>query len=79
MNSQSVDAVFKDGVFRPLDPLRIDVREGEQVRLRIEDAGQTTSVELAEKVYEGLSASEISEIERIALDRSAFFGHKEAD
>lgn len=33
-------------------------------------------LKLAEKVYEGLSEDDIDEIERIALDRSNFFGER---
>ncbi len=33
-------------------------------------------MELAEKIYEGLSDEDIGEIERIALDRSNFFGER---
>ena len=33
-------------------------------------------LKLAEKIYEGLSEEDIDEIERIALDRSNFFGER---
>lgn len=33
-------------------------------------------IKLAEKVYEGLSEEDVEEIERIALDRSNFFGER---
>ena len=33
-------------------------------------------MKLAEKIYEGLSEEDIDEIERIALDRSNFFGER---
>lgn len=73
MNEQLVDAVFENGLFRPLEPLNINVRDGDHVRLRIEERGEVTSLDLAVHVYDGLSTSEIAEIERIALDRTNFF------
>ncbi len=33
-------------------------------------------MKLAEKIYEGLSVEDIDEIERIALNRSNFFGER---
>jgi predicted DNA-binding antitoxin AbrB/MazE fold protein len=69
MNQLPIDAVFENGLFRPLDPLHLSVREGERVRLRIEESGGTTSLELAGKVYDGLTPAEIAEIEQIALRR----------
>jgi hypothetical protein len=33
-------------------------------------------IELAEKVYEGLSEEDITEMEKIMLDRSNFFGER---
>ena len=33
-------------------------------------------MKLAEKIYEGLSEEDIEEIEKVALDRSNFFGER---
>ena len=79
MEQQYIDAIFENGLFRPLQPLRVDVRDGEHVRLRIEDQPSATAIELAGDVYDGLSKSEIEEIERIALDHSDFFGPRNRD
>ena len=35
-----------------------------------------TVMELAEKIYEGLSEEDIDEMEKIILDRSNFFGER---
>jgi predicted DNA-binding antitoxin AbrB/MazE fold protein len=70
MNQLPIDAVFENGLFRPLDPVHVSVREGERVRLRIEEPAGATSLELAGKVYEGLTPAEIAEVERIALQRT---------
>jgi predicted DNA-binding antitoxin AbrB/MazE fold protein len=78
MESQSIDAVFENGTFRPVNPSCVLVREGEQVRLRIEQSSSRTSIELACAVYDGLSPAEVDEIERIAFDRSRFFDARNA-
>lgn len=72
---QTLDAIYQDGVFRPL--VRPRIREGQRVRLEVEQVGEDAPnelLELAARVYEGLSEAQIDEIEQIALDRSDFFG-----
>lgn len=78
MESQSIDAVFENGIFRPIVPAALTVRDGEKVRLRIESSAVCTSLEQAAEVYEGLSPAEIADVERIALDRSQFFDATES-
>ena len=78
MNQLPIDAVFENGLFRPLDPVHVSVREGERVRLRIEGTAGPTSLDLAGQVYDGLTPAEIAEIERVALRRGSFFGTREA-
>lgn len=67
---QPVEAVYEGGVLRPLGPL--DLEEGQYVHIRLEDEDP---IELAGRIYDGLSEKEILEIERIALDRSGW--HRE--
>jgi predicted DNA-binding antitoxin AbrB/MazE fold protein len=65
-------AVFQDGVFRPVR--RPDLPEGERVRLTVESVGQASLadvVELATRVYEGLSPTDIDEIDEMARRRRA--------
>lgn len=74
---QAVDAVYENGVFKPLKPPSLS--DGQLVRLEIETAPEVDSndlLELAAKVYEGLSDQQIAEIEKIALDRRDFFGDR---
>ena len=75
---QTIDAIYQNGIFRPLNRPRI--RDGQHVRLEIEetrpDASPTEILDLAAEVYEGLSDTEIEEIEQIALDRRDFFRGK---
>ena len=74
---QAVDAVYENGVFKPLKSPSLS--NGQLVRLEIETALEASSddlLELAAKVYEGLSDQQIAEVEKIALDRRNFFGDR---
>ena len=74
---QAVNAVYENGVFKPLKSPGLS--NGQLVRLEIETALETSSddlLELAAKVYEGLSDQQITEVEKIALDRRDFFGDR---
>ena len=62
-----VDAIFENGVFKPVGPP--ELREGERVRLTIERQAQATPEDiltLASRVYEGLSEEDIAEVEAAA-------------
>jgi predicted DNA-binding antitoxin AbrB/MazE fold protein len=75
---QTVEAIYESGGFRLIDPADLQLFEGQKVRLIIEppDQSATNPLDLAAQVYEGLSDSQIEEIERIALDRDDFFGER---
>lgn len=75
---QTVEAVYENGGFRLIDPANLRFLEGQKVRLIIEPPvkSDTNPLDLAAQVYEGLSESQIEEIERIALDRNDFFGER---
>jgi predicted DNA-binding antitoxin AbrB/MazE fold protein len=65
-----VEAIFEDGVFRPVE--RPEIPEGERVQLTVETSARgehKDPLELAARVYQGLQPEEIDEIERIALRR----------
>ena len=71
---QSLDAIYENGVLRPLRSL--SVTEGQKVRLTIEaetSGGSDDLLGLAGEVYQGLTEGEINDVERIALKRDAFF------
>lgn len=78
--SQILDAVFKDGSFKPVDKGSLSFAEGQRVKLTVEVTSEAEGnlVELAGQVYEGLSAEDIEEVERLALDRSKFFHDHES-
>ena len=70
----TVEAIFEDGVFKPVE--RPEIPDGEHVQLTVEMTTRPDHedpVELAMRVYKGLRPEEVDEIERIALDRSQFF------
>lgn len=67
-----VDAVYEDGVFRPLTPLNGSFTEGQHVRLSIAVTPDSDEDPLGmlTNFYEGMSEEEIQAIEKIMLDRS---------
>jgi predicted DNA-binding antitoxin AbrB/MazE fold protein len=69
----TVDAVFRDGVFKP--ERKPDLSEGERVRITVEAVGQAVPddiLHLAAAVYTGLSTKDIDEIEEMARHRALF-------
>jgi predicted DNA-binding antitoxin AbrB/MazE fold protein len=69
----TVDAVFENGVFRPVE--HPNLAEGQRVRLIVESvpkASPADVLQLARRVYEGLSASDIDEVEDMARHRRLF-------
>ncbi len=69
----SVDAVYQDGVFRPVSSPELP--DGERVRLTVErvaPAKPDDILRLASRVYEGLSPQDIDEIEDMARHRPLF-------
>jgi predicted DNA-binding antitoxin AbrB/MazE fold protein len=75
--TQTVEAIYQNGSFRVIEPKDIPLHEGQNVRLTIEASGNGDDIlALATDVYDGLSESEIDEIEEIALDRTDFFDRK---
>ena len=70
----TLEAVYENGIFRPLKTPTIP--DGQQVLLEVEPLGEkpvTNPLELATLVYQGLSESDIDEVEKIALERQDFF------
>ena len=73
MSKQLIEAVFENGVLRPLTEIQPPLPEGQRVRLLVEtEEALPRALELATRVYDNLTGHEIEEIERIALDRSRF-------
>lgn len=72
----TLDAIYENGVFRPVGRDAVPIADGQQVRLTVDDEGEPEALRLAMNVYEGLSDTEIEEVEQIALDRGNFFGSR---
>lgn len=76
--TQTIEAIYQNGIFKPLQPISEEIEEGERVELTVTEKRPSPSemLELASRVYEGLSEEDINDIEKIALDRSNFFGDR---
>lgn len=74
--TQTIDAIFENGTFRPLNPDQVAIAEGERVRISVSAPADPPALESALSVYDGLTEDEIAEVERVALDRSRFFDAK---
>ena len=76
--TQTIEAIYQNGIFKPLNPVSEKIAEGETVEITIKDKilSPDEMLKLAGQIYEGLSEEEINEIERIALDRTSFFGDR---
>ena len=68
-----VEAIYANGVFTPLESLDLPERQRVAITVRLLNAeGPDEALEAWQRVYEGLADESITEIERIALDRSHF-------
>lgn len=74
--TQTIEAIYQNGMFKPLNPVSESIIEGAKVKLVMEVEDINPIMKLAENFYEGLSEEDVDEIERIALDRSNFFGDR---
>ena len=76
--TQTIEAIYQNGMFKPLNPVSEEITDGKKVEITINDKKLSPEemLELASQVYEGLSEEDIDEIEKIALDRSNFFGDR---
>jgi predicted DNA-binding antitoxin AbrB/MazE fold protein len=72
---ETLDAVYRKGVFKPAK--RPNLPEGKKVRITVESNRRRRKeriLELAADVLDGLSAEQVEQVGRIALDRRDFFG-----
>jgi predicted DNA-binding antitoxin AbrB/MazE fold protein len=77
--NDAIEAIYENGSFRPLHPETIAVPSGQVVRLTIENASDPEPLQLAARVYEGLSEQDIADVERIALERKNYFGSRSVE
>lgn len=76
---QAIDTIYENGAFRPVRPETVTIPDGRRVRITVHDEPEPEALRLATQVYDGLSNTEIDEIEQIALDRRSFFGARSVD
>lgn len=84
MSEQIIEAIYHEGIFQPITPSEITLREGQKVALSIKKIEDDTEDEraarfeeilnLTKHFYDGLEESEIDEIERAILRRVNFVG-----
>lgn len=75
MVKKTINAIYENGVLRPLAPLYLE--EGETVIVSLEEKADSSDIlALAQSVYDGLSSEEVQEIEEIALKRDDFFRNR---
>jgi predicted DNA-binding antitoxin AbrB/MazE fold protein len=69
-----LDAVYREGVFRPL--VTPALAEGAHVHLVVEAPPATSldPLQLVGSVYDGLTPAGVAEIEALTFDRSRFLG-----
>ncbi len=80
MMNQPLDAIYENGVFRPLQPIGHEIKEGEKVSLRVHTvADALQALEELTHIFDGLPEEEIQEIENIALKRSRRSGPQQAN
>ena len=74
----TVEAVYEDGVFRPVS--RPDLAEGERVRLVFERADRPSPdqvLRLAAAVYRGASPEDLAELDEMSRRRELFPDRRE--
>ena len=77
MATETIEAVYEHGGFRPIAPVGMDLAEGQKVRLVVEPIDKPDDIlALAAQVYEDLSEVQIDNIERHARRREDFFGER---
>ncbi len=74
--TKTIDAIYENGVLRPLEP--IDIKEHTKVRITLEIETERRKkieeiLELARKSYEGLSEEQLAVVESARLNKTLFF------
>jgi len=80
MTTGSIEAVYEHGGFRPINPVDVDLMEGQKVRLMVEPIEKPDDIlALAARVYEGLREDQIDSIEQHIRRREDFFGERTSE
>jgi predicted DNA-binding antitoxin AbrB/MazE fold protein len=68
-----LEVVYRDGVFRPLEPPGLFDGQMMMITLHLPSEEQPDEALAAwQRVYDGLSEADLTEVEAVALDRSHF-------
>ena len=78
--TQIIEAVYENGMFRPVSPVSGMIKEGEKVRLPLYTVDMALrALEDLTHTYDGLSEAEIKEIEKAILNRNGNSGSGHPD
>jgi predicted DNA-binding antitoxin AbrB/MazE fold protein len=72
--ARTIEAVYEDGVFKPLEPVKLENGQKVQVHLPcptgpILDEEAQTLLRQTQQLYDGLTEKEIEQLETIVLER----------
>jgi predicted DNA-binding antitoxin AbrB/MazE fold protein len=76
MTVKMLEAIYEKGVFRIKSAEDLSLSEGQEVILTVETVEMGNPLSLLTHIYDGLSESEIDEIEEAVLERSPFFADR---
>ena len=77
MATQTIEAVYEHGSFRPIAPMDMNLAEGQRVRLAVEQIDDPDDIlRLAAQVYEGINQQQIDSIEQHSRRCESFFGER---
>lgn len=77
--TQTLEAVYENGMFRPLQPVGQQIKEGEKVRLQVHTVSAALhAIEELMHIFDGLTEEEIREIEKAVVRRSGESGPRMA-
>ncbi|MBV9866252.1 MAG: antitoxin family protein [Abitibacteriaceae bacterium] len=76
--AQTYEAIYENGIFRPVQDLPATLAEGQHVRVVVDTEQTPDILQLAAQVYSGLSPDQVREVEAIALERRDFFTHQDS-
>ena len=69
--NQTIEAIYENGVFKPINEISLEIKEGEKVKIvvKTEEHFEETGISLTEKYFKGLSEDDIDKVITHALDQ----------
>lgn len=70
--NQTIEAIYDNGVFKPVNPDSVEIENGEKVVIVVksEDKERELNMSLTEKYFKGLSEEDIEKVITHALENS---------